>query len=125
MRRRSRLLRLRLRELELHVAAGDVLVLRLDDDPDLGAARHLRVERHDDGAGEARDRDHGLQHLGHHHLDQRAALCRRQQRREALLKLRDLGDRRALDVLHKLRADGTPEPTWTNTGRPFERGSRP
>lgn len=26
---------------------------------------------------------------------------------------------------YKLRADGTPEPTWTNTGRPFERGAKP
>ena len=26
---------------------------------------------------------------------------------------------------YKLRADGTPEPTWTATGRPFERGAKP
>ena len=50
-----------------------------------GERRRLRIERDDHDAGEAVGAGDGLQHLAHHHLDQRPALRGREQGGETLL----------------------------------------
>ena len=69
-------------------AAGMAVARAVGDDARTearGERRRLRVERHDQDAGKALGAGDGLQHLAHHHLDQRAALGRREQGGEALL----------------------------------------